>query len=109
MSDETGTAMVWGGETTSDERLWALIAHLLTFVFPVLGALGVYLIKKDESRFVGYHAMQAVVWQLAIYILGGVTCGVGLLGTFLGIFLALKANNGEWEGYPLIGNVGRSG
>ena len=104
MADGT---MVWGAEANSDERMWALIAHLLAFVFPVLGPLGVYLIKKDESRFVGYHAMQATVFQLIIYIIGGITCGVGLIGTLLGVYLALQANKGSWDGYPLIASVGR--
>lgn len=100
--------MVWGADPNSDERMWSLIAHLLAFVVPVLGPLGVYLLKKDESKFIGYHAMQAVVFQLITYIIGGATCGIGLLLTIFSIILAMKANQGLWEGYPLIGSVGQS-
>ena len=105
MSDSS--AMTWGGEPNSEERMWALGAHLLAFVFPVLGAVGVYLIKKDESRYVGYHAIQAIAWQAAIYIIGTITCGFGLIGLLGSIYMALKANSGEWTGYPLLSGVGR--
>ena len=46
MSDN---AMTWGGDTTGDERPWALMAHLSIFIFPVFGPLIVYLVKKDQS------------------------------------------------------------
>lgn len=105
MSDSS--AMTWGGEASSDERLWGVVAHLLAFFFPILGAVGVYLIKKDESRYVGYHATQAIVWQLAIYVIGTITCGFGLIGLLGSIYMALQANSGEWNGYPLLSGIGR--
>lgn len=105
-SDALQPSQSWGEPTTSDERLFALLAHVLTFVVPVLGALGVYLIKKDESRFVAYHATQAIVFQLITWIIGGVTCGFGLVLTLLAVWMALQANKGEWSGYPLIDGVG---
>ena len=105
MSEET--SMIWGAEASYDDRLWALLAHLLAFVVPVFGSLVVYLIKKDQSRFVAYHAMQAVVWQLAVYIVSGFTCGIGLIGLVGSIWLAMQANKGVWEGYPLLSSVGR--
>ena len=36
---------------TSDEKTIALLSHALTFVFPILAPLIIYLIKKDESAF----------------------------------------------------------
>jgi uncharacterized Tic20 family protein len=76
-------------ETTSEERLWATLAHLsslLTLLVSLctLGAgglvlvfapLAVYLIYKDKSRFVAYQAAQA----FAIQVLGT----VGLFMAFL--------------------------
>ncbi|RME23341.1 MAG: DUF4870 domain-containing protein [Deltaproteobacteria bacterium] len=100
--------MTFGGETTSEERTLALVAHLLVFIAPVLGPLVIYLIKKDTSRFVAYHALQATVFQLIAWIIGGATCGIGFLLVVLSILAAIKANKGEWEEpYPLIGSIGR--
>ncbi len=107
MSDET-TDLVWGGETQSEERTFALAAHLLAFVFPVFGPLIVYFIKKDSSRYVAYHAVQATVFQVITYLIGSATCGIGFILLILPILAALKANKGEWEDpYPLIGGIGR--
>ena len=102
------TELTWGGETTPEDRTFALAAHLLTFIAPIFGPLVVYFIKKDSSRFVAYHALQATIFQLITWAIGGATCGVGFLLVILSILAAIKANKGEWENpYPLIGGVGR--
>ncbi len=106
MSDET--SLTWGGETTSDERLWATISHALAFFFPIIGPIVVMVLKKDQSKYIAYHSTQAIVFQLITWFLGSVTCGIGLILLVLPIWLALKANKGEWAGYPLIDGVGRS-
>lgn len=98
----------WGGEATNDERMMALIAHLSNFVFPFIGPLLLWLLKKDQSRFVAYHALQALVFQIIAWAISGVTCGIGMVLFVLPILLAIKANKGEWEGYPLIGGIGRT-
>lgn len=60
----------------SEERTWAMLAHLsilLNLVSGVLGlaaALVIYLVYKDRSRYVGYQALQSLVFQ-AIAWLGG--------------------------------------
>ena len=102
-----GSELAFGGETTSDDRLWGLLAHLSVFVFPFFGALIIYLVKKNESRFVAYHAIQSGIFQVVLYIIGTVTCGFGFLGIILPVLWAIKANRGEWEGYPLIASVGQ--
>jgi uncharacterized membrane protein len=68
-------------DTTQDERVMAMVAYLLTFFFPFLGPLVVYLIKKDQSRFVAFHSLQA----LLLHLVGGV---VGFLFWVSGIILA---------------------
>ncbi|MCK6506834.1 DUF4870 domain-containing protein [Myxococcota bacterium] len=102
------TELTWGGEVTSEEKTFALAAHLLTFVAPIFGPLIIYFIKKDSSRYVAYHAVQATLFQVITWALGSATCGVGFLLVVLSILAAMKANKGEWENpYPLIGGVGR--
>ncbi len=63
----------------SDERTWAMLAHLSILLNLVTGFLGVvaplviYLVYKDRSRYVAYQSMQAFLFQLIFW--GG--------GTFL--------------------------
>ena len=101
------TQLTWGGETQPDERVLGLVSHLSAFIFPIIGPLLVYLIQKDKSRFVGYHAIQATIFQVIAAVVSGVTCGFGLVSLILAVVMAVKANNGEWEGYPLMESVGR--
>ena len=42
---------------TQDERTMAMLAHLLGIVTGFLGPLVIWLIKKDQSKFVAYHAL----------------------------------------------------
>jgi len=109
MPDDSSGALVWGAEPNSEEKMFALVAHLAIFFFPVLVPLALYLIKKDESKYVAYHAMQAIVWQLVAWIIGGTLClGIGtVVGWVFGVLWAIKAHNGEWKGYPLIEGLGR--
>ena len=78
----------------SDERLWAMLAHLSVLLNLVTGFLGVfapliiYLIYKDRSRFVAFQSMQAFIFQLIFWAGGGVLVGVmwamtGILSAFL--------------------------
>ncbi len=66
----------------SDERTWAMLAHLcvllnvVTGFLGVLGSLLVYLIYKDRSRYVAYQSLQAVVFQLVWWVGGGVVVGI---------------------------------
>ena len=66
----------------SAERTWAMLAHLrvlLNFVtgfLGVAGALVVYLVYKDRSRYVAYQAMQAFLFQLIFWAGGGLLIGI---------------------------------
>lgn len=65
----------------SDERTWAMVAHLSVLLNLVTGFLGVvaalviYIIFKDRSRYVGYQAMQSFVFQLILWIGAGLAIG----------------------------------
>ena len=53
------------GPTTSEERLLAGIAHLGLFGGMWLVApLAIYFLKGKQSRFVGFHAVQACLWNV---------------------------------------------
>jgi len=69
----------------SEERTWAMLSHLSILANLITGFLGpvfaliIYLVYKDRSRLIAYHAMQSMVFQL-IWWLGG-----GILATVLWI------------------------
>ncbi len=71
----------------SDERIWAMLAHLSVLLNLITGLLGpvaaliIYLAYKDRSRFVAYQAMQAFVFQLVWWVGGGVLTAVAWVVT----------------------------
>ena len=125
-----------------DERTMAFLAHLLQVFTGFIAPLVIYCVKQD-SRFVKFHALQSLIWQLCYMALffGGmiffffsffVTAFHGasgghtsnqpppalflvfpffwlfwmlgwVLNVILGIVYGIKANRGEWAGYPIIG------
>lgn len=104
---------------SADERTWGLIAHLSAFagvLCPLGNALGplvVWLVKREQSSFVGNHAKEALNFNITMLIVA-VVCGVLtliLIGFLLGalafvywlvmtILAAIKANEGEPFTYP---------
>ena len=87
------------GSTMSpqDERTWSIVAHLsvlagLVGLMP-LGALIIWLVYKDRSRRVGFHALQALWYQLAwvvIWVVASII-GVILIIVTLGLGIILVA------------------
>ena len=51
----------------SDERMYACLAHFLQLIGGFLGPLIIFVLKR-ESRFVAFHAVQALLWQVAMMI-----------------------------------------
>lgn len=96
---------------TSDEKTLALLAHVLTFIFPLLAPLIIYLIKKDESTFVAYHARESLNFQITLIIvcfaLFITVIGifllwiVGIIWTILVIVATVRASEGKLYKYPL--------
>jgi len=110
-----------GAKPTENERTWAMLAHLAALaglVVPlfgiVLGPLGVWLAKRDESEFVAEHAKEALNFNISV-LLGAIACillmlvFVGfLLGTALFIawltmtlIAAIRASEGRTYRYPI--------
>lgn len=65
-----------------DERTWAMLAHLSVFLNLLSGfggpiaALVIYLVFKDRSRYVAYHSLQALVFQLIWWAGGSALAGI---------------------------------
>ena len=68
--------------TPSEERSWAMLAHLsillnlVTGLLGPVGALIIYLVYKDRSRYVAYHSLQSLIFQLIAWVGGGILTGV---------------------------------
>ena len=114
---------------TSEERTWAMLAHLSALLgyVVVLGQyiapLVIYLVYRERSRFVAFHALQALYFQLAlllvwivVFVAALVTCGLGAICALVPIVLnlvfvlvaAIRANSGEWYELPLVGAMARA-
>ncbi|MFP4395301.1 MAG: DUF4870 domain-containing protein [Anaerolineales bacterium] len=67
--------------TPADERTWAMLAHLsvllnlVTGFLGIAGALVIYLVYKDRSRYVAYQSMQAFLFQLIFWAGSGLLIG----------------------------------
>lgn len=111
---------------TEDEKNLALLCHLLPIIlgcttgFGFVAPLVLWLIKKDESAFVAFHAKESLNFQLTslIFIGGGFFLsfvlsfvGIGLLlfplvGILALVFLVFEivacaaSRRGEWHRYP---------
>lgn len=107
---------------TKDDRTWALAAHALTFVEGgVLGPLVLYMLKKDESEFIAFHALQSLLFGLLFTLISTIvivpltfcTFGLGallifaVLPVYLGyeIYAVIRANEGEWYRLPIVGDI----
>ena len=116
------------GSTLSpeDERTWSMLSHLsvlaaLLGLMP-LGALIIWLVYKDRSPRVGFHALQALWYQIAwlvilvvgwfvTFVLSFILIGLLLIPVMLlaslvplihGSYAAYKVYEGEDYRYPYI-------
>lgn len=70
---------------TSDERLLAVLSHVLCLLVGFLAPLIIYLLKKDESSFIAAHAKESLNFQITCIIIG-IVCAI-LIVVLIGIFL----------------------
>ncbi len=81
----------------SDERMWAMLAHLSILLNLVSGFLGIiaalviYLIYKDRSRYVAYQSMQSFIFQLITWGGGGILIAISwvMSGILTAVFIGL--------------------
>ena len=98
---------------TSDEKTVAVLAHILTLVSSFIAPLIIYLIKKDESSYVAYHAKESLNFQITLllayivcFILIFVVIGLfliwalGIAALILVIVATIRASEGKLYKYP---------
>jgi len=75
-----------GAMRPRDERTWSVLAHLSVLAALVglmpLGALIIWLVYKDRSARVGFHALQALWYQIAWLV-------ILVVGWFIALLLSL--------------------
>ncbi len=93
---------------SSNDRFAAAIAHAGTWVAWFLAPLLVYLLKRGESRYAEFHALQALLWSAAGTLVSLATCGVAI-PVFLAfhVYAAYKVLRGEEYEYPIVGDFAR--
>lgn len=98
---------------SSDERLWGLLAYLLTPLVPIIILL---MPDKKDLPFLKAHNMQAlllgIVEWIVVFILGVIIPVIGgCVGSVavivVNVLYALKANKGEYFEVPVITNFVR--
>ncbi len=106
------------------ERLWAMIAHFC-ILLPIIPCLIIYWVFKKRSRFVAFHALEAlklqVIFVLVLFVIpiilfpnaNGGDGNSGMIGyayctfpimmgaPFLGFIAGIEAARGKLYKYPL--------
>ncbi|HEY0678337.1 MAG TPA: DUF4870 domain-containing protein [Chitinophagaceae bacterium] len=99
---------------SSDERTMAILSHVLCLVVWLFAPLIIYLIKKDESTFVAFHAKESLNFQLTVFVLALICIplvliliGVlllwllGIISTILVIVATIRASENKLYRYPI--------
>jgi uncharacterized protein len=104
-------------EPTADEKMFAALAHASGCATGVLGPIVIWFIKKDQSAYVAYHAIQAGIYHtiafVALMVLTTCTFGFGFVLLPLlwlpALFWGWKVySTGTTDGYPGIAQFGRT-
>jgi uncharacterized protein len=114
-------------EASHDERVWGMLSYLLKLFAPVMAPLVIYFVRRDQSRFVAFHALQSLYLDLACIVAMVATAflailfsmipfagqilltqfalafwGLWVAGLIYAIVASVKAYNGEWFRAPLV-------
>lgn len=118
--DEPQSGSMPGAIPSETERTWGMLAHLAALcglIAPVIGNVAgpwlLWLMKRDESAFVGEQARESLNFNITVS-LGAIVCGIAalvLIGFLLGLALfiawlaltltaAIRASEGVHYHYP---------
>ena len=94
----------------TDDKMWAMFAHLSFFVLGIIGPLVIWIVKKEKSPYVEDQAKEALNFQLAVTIVAMVSAMTIVLipfamiamlgGMIYSVLAAVEANNGNYYRYP---------
>jgi hypothetical protein len=84
-------------EPTSDEKLLAVLAYVLSLVAGVVAPLVIWLVKRQESSYVDHHGRESLNFQITVLV-AAVVVGVLMCIPFAGLLaipLALAVSVGN--------------
>ncbi len=94
------------GDITSDDKLWGLLAYLLSPLIPVVILL---MADKKDRPFLKTHNIQALVLGLvnwiaapALFPVLGIGCCVGLVLGIAQIYYGIQAYQGKLVNIPVL-------
>jgi uncharacterized protein len=101
--------------TTEDDRLFAMLLYVLSFPFPVLGPLVIWLLERDTSDFVDFHGKEyfnfiisftiyTIISSILVIVLIGFVLlfAITIAAIVITIIAAVKAYQGETYRIPLV-------
>jgi len=87
---------------SQESRLLAACAHLSFLVgFWFVAPIAIYVIKRKESRFVAFHAMQAAVLHLLFWVGSAVATGLVMVGSII-LGVSFHANHGAEIAFSFV-------
>ncbi len=90
-------------DVTSDDKLWALLAYILSPLVPII----ILLMEDKKNRpFLKAHNAQALVAGIVVgvimSIIAPLTCGIGLIIWAIMIYWGIQAYQGKYVTIPVI-------
>lgn len=85
---------------TQDERTMGFLAHLLQIFTGFMGPL-VILLLRQNSRFVKFHAMQSLIWQVSFMVLFLTGFALTFLAAFATVFHEVSRPHGPTP-FPVV-------
>lgn len=100
----------------STEKIWAMATHFGMAItgFTGIGALVIYFVFKDKSRFIAHHAFHAMwfffcMWVLALLFsilhLGFLMMPLAIVTLALSFMGSFNAMSGKYYEYPLTSKI----
>ncbi len=107
----TGTSGVGKSSTGMDANLAALFAYVLGLLTGII-----FFVIEKESKFVKFHAMQAICFSAGLFVVGFVLAFIPIVGWIAGVLLQfaalvfwiicmVKAYQGQWYKLPIVGDI----
>jgi uncharacterized Tic20 family protein len=78
----------WSAAPTQDEKTMAMLAHVLQIFTWWIGPLVIFMVKQD-SKFVRFHALQALLWQIALIVFWMIGMAVWFAVIFSTVFTGI--------------------
>jgi uncharacterized Tic20 family protein len=91
---------------TQDEKTMAMLAHVLQIFTWWIGPLVIFIVKQD-SKFVRFHALQALLWQIALIVVWMMGMAVWLAVIFSTVFSSVgKADSHQAPPVAMFVGIG---